>query len=76
MSKKNESKSDSNTGGETIETYTSVELQEKLDRMKESREKMLEEANRSIAQLDGAIAFVTQLLAGQLEEPTEEKVVH
>lgn len=72
MSKKNTRESDS---PEIIESYTSVELQEKLTRMKDSRAKMLEEANRGIAQLDGAIAFVTQLLAGELEEPVEEEVV-
>jgi hypothetical protein len=55
------------------QNYSNEQLEDMLERMKENRAAMVEEANRKIAQLDGAIGFVTQLLAGELVLPADEE---
>lgn len=47
-------------------------LEEKLGLLKEQRESMLEQANRQMAQMDGAIGFLEQLLSGEIDEPVVE----
>lgn len=47
-------------------------LEEKLELLKKQRETMLEQANRQMAQMDGAIGFLEQFLSGELDEPVDE----
>jgi len=61
----------SNKDSETMNTYSQTELEEKLARLQEARKVMVEKANREIAQLDGAIAFLVQLLAGELDKESD-----
>lgn len=61
-----------------MESFSREDLQEMLEKMEHNRSVLVENANRQISQLDGAIGFVTQLLAGDLElpelpEPEEEE---
>ena len=43
-------------------------LEEKLELLRKQREAMLEQANRQMAQMDGAIGFLEQFLSGELDD--------
>lgn len=47
-------------------------LEQKLELLKTQRDTMLENANRQMAQMDGAIGFLEQLLSGELDDPAGE----
>jgi hypothetical protein len=63
-------------------SFSKEGMQEKLELLKKQREAMLEQANRQMAQMDGAIGFIEQLLSGELDDnlvdedaPVEPEIV-
>lgn len=66
----------SDNGNEKVisekDNFSREGLEEKLELLKQQRDSMLEQANRQMAQMDGAIGFLEQFLSGEIDEPLNE----